>query len=86
MTNNYVDVKETIWRRFHFKDESDMQEVVKELKQGCFDSVDLDSLGFLEEETLYDTATTLEPEDNSGEPTIVVYKKEQMIWDNVNSL
>ena len=86
MTNNYVDVKETIWRRFHFKDESDMQEVVKELKQGCFDSVDIDSLGFLEEETLYDTATTLEPEDNSGEPTIVVYKKEQMIWDNVNSL
>ena len=86
MANNYVDVKETIWRRFHFSDTADMQEIVKELKQGSFDSVDIDSLGFLEGETLYDTATTLEPEENSGESTIEVYKKEQMIWDNVNSL
>ena len=32
MANNYVDVKETIWRRYHFSDEANMQELLQELK------------------------------------------------------
>lgn len=86
MANNYVDIKETVWRRFHFSDTTDMKEVARQIKEESFDTIDIESLGFSEEETLYDTAETLGPEDNGGEPTVEVYKKEQMIWDNVNSL
>lgn len=84
MANNYIDVKETIWRRYHFSDEANMQGLLQELKDNPFDVVDIDSAGFQEAEVLYDTAENLNPEENCGEPTIEVYDKEVMIWDNVN--
>lgn len=86
MADNYIDVKETIWRRFHFSDTADMEKLVQELKENSFDNIDIDAAGFQEAEVLYDTAEALEPDQNCGEPTIEVYNKKQMIWDNENSL
>ena len=84
MPNNYIDIKETIWRRYHFSDEANMEEIIKELEKGSFDIFDIDSAKFQESEVLYDTGQSITPEENGGEPTIEVYNKEVMIWDNVN--
>ena len=84
MPNKYIDVKETIWRRHHFSDESDMRKVIEKLEEGSSDIFDLDGAEFQESETLYETGKDLTPEENNGRPNIEVYDEKEMIWDNVN--
>lgn len=85
MADNYIDVKETIWRRFHFSDTADMEKLLQELEENNFDQIDIDAAGFQVSETLYDTSQSITPDENGGEPTIEVYKEKIMIWDNVNN-
>ena len=77
MADNYIDVKETIWRRYHFSDEADMQKVIEELKEDSFDIFDIDGAKFQESEILYDTGVSLTPEENNREPTIEVYSEKE---------
>ena len=84
MADNYIDVKETIWRRFHFSDTADMEKLLQELEENNFDQIDIDSAGFQEAKVLYDTGQSITPEENGGEPTVEVYHKKEMIWNNVN--
>jgi len=80
----YVDVKVTCWQRFHFNDETNVEEIVKNLEYP-FDICDLD--GFKESEILYETTTPLSTKENGGFPTIEVFVGDyfqEKIWDNVN--
>lgn len=93
MSKKYIDYKQTIWRRAHFKDDADMQKVIQELENtGDVECIFDEDLGFEEDEVLYDTSENINPNENYGESTIEVYQQneyetinfQELIWDNVN--
>lgn len=87
MSRNYIDEKVTIWRRYHFKNDSDMDKVksIIETEKTIVNTLD-DTLGFNEEETLYETECSISVlEENQGEPTIEIYENGKQIWNNGES-
>ncbi len=77
---NYVDVKHTIWQRYHFKDDTDMDAIAEIVKnQGDFV---LDELGFTEAEDLCETLDSVEPGQVISGSTVEVFKDEVEIWSN----
>jgi hypothetical protein len=93
MSKKYVDYKQTIWCRAHFKNDADMQKVIQELENtGDVDCIFDEDLGFEEDEVLYDTSENMTPEENDGQPTIEVYQQHEdetvnfqdLIWNNEN--
>lgn len=79
---NYIDVKVTVWNRLHFAEEANMQGIADLIKEDGLDEVIDDKVGFLESETLFDTEERIEPKDNEGQATIVVYQDSNEIWTN----
>ena len=74
MSTKYVDVKITVWERHHFSDDADMSKVVEVIKETLdISEIFGDELGFLETETLYETAEEMEVTENGGCSTIEVY-------------
>lgn len=77
----YVDIKQTMWRRFYIDEEAPIiedinneDEVMRYIEDYCYDS-----------ETLYETIEDLQIKENNGEATIEVYDDNgDIIWDNVN--
>ena len=82
MGNNYIDNKVTVWQRFHFSDNADMNKLIEEIKTSGLDYVIDDNFGFEEFEILNDTEGSLTVEENDGESTIEVYKKGEIIYSN----
>lgn len=82
----YVDYKVTLWKRIHFNENTDPKKVIQALEEGGLDDVFDDELGFVEQETLYDTEEEITPEENGGCSTIEVYKNnnpvDDLIWSN----
>ena len=88
MSTKYVDVKYTIWNRYHLKDDADIDTIVERLKQDA----DPDTLYVYSEEespvyseTLDDTSEFIKAEENDGYATIEVYDESQgldTIWTN----
>lgn len=76
---NYVDEKVTTWIRHYFTDDTDMEEVVKTIKECSFSYIFDDN--FVESEKL-DYEHLLDVSDNNGEATIEVYKNDKLIWNN----
>ena len=65
----YVDYKVTIWRRAHFKDDTNIEELQKQLedfKDNIFD----EDLGFTEDEFLFETEEDMPTSENEGYATI----------------
>ena len=65
----YVDYKVTIWRRAHFKDDTNIEELQKQLedfKDNIFD----EDLGFTEDEFLFETEEDMPVSENEGYATI----------------
>lgn len=82
---NYVDVKTTIWQRYHFNSETDMQKLAAIVEESGMDEIISDEHGFMESETLFDTEEELTPEDNGGCSTIEVCVNDTSIWNNGNN-
>ena len=85
MTGNYVDVKHTIWQRYHYKDDAEMNKIVDAIKNNK-DFID-DELGFTQSEDIAETLDQMSVSQNNGQPTIEIYAKENScdpLWDNVN--
>jgi len=80
---NYIDYKITIWKRLHFSDDANMNNIVDTLKEtNDLDNVFDDDLGFKESEILYDTENKIAVEDNDYNTTIEVYSNCSLIWEN----
>lgn len=79
---NYIDVKMTVWHRFHFTEEANMKGLVDLIKENGLDEVIDNQLGFVETESLFDTEERMNPADNDGEATIEVYEGNNEIWTN----
>ena len=87
ISKNYVDVKCTVWKRYHFENDTDMEKVKSIIdKDGNINNILDEELGFSESETLFDTETELDSEDNKGYSTIEVYKESEVIWENSNKI
>lgn len=84
MSKNWIDTKVTIWIRAHFSNEADMQEVIRQIKEGDINNIYDESNGFIECETLFDTEVHIAPKDNHGDATVEVYKGDEVIWENSN--
>lgn len=79
---NYIDVKITVWNRFHFAEQANMTGLVDLIKENGLDEVIDDKLGFTESEILFDTEERLNPSDNDNQATIEVYADAKQIWNN----
>lgn len=80
---NYIDYKITIWKRLHFSDDTNMNNIVDILEEtNNLDNVIDDDLGFKESEILYDTEQEMIVEDNDNNTTVEVYSNHNLIWDN----
>ena len=65
----YIDYKVTIWRRAHFRDDTNIEELQKQLedfKDNIFD----EDLGFTEDEFLFETEEDMPVSENEGYATI----------------
>jgi len=72
----YIDVKQTIWRRYYIPEEIDNQSDIIKL---------IDSLEYqdLDSELMFDTEEEMTPIDNDNQSTIEVYDYNgSMIWSN----
>jgi hypothetical protein len=79
----YIDYKATVWKRVHFNENVDSEKVIQALEEGGLDDVFDDELGFEGQETLYETAEEITPEENGGYSTIEVYNPVgELIWSN----
>lgn len=70
----YVDYKVTIWRRAHFKDDTNIEELQKQLedfKDNIFD----EDLGFTEDEFLFETEEDMPVSENEGYATIELHEE-----------
>ena len=80
---NYIDYKITIWKRLHFSDDANMNNIVDTLKEtNDLDNVIDDDLGFKESEILYDTENEIAVKDNDYNTTVEVYSNHSLIWEN----
>jgi len=82
----YIDYKVTCWKRVHFNENTNPKEVIQVLEEEGLDYVFDNELGFVEQETLYDTDEEITPEENGGCSTIEVYENnnpvDDLIWSN----
>jgi hypothetical protein len=79
----YVDVKITVWERYHFNETSQLNKVIEELeKTSDIDDILDPNLGYSHMELISDTRESLSVEDNQDNPTIEVYMDDSVIWDN----
>ena len=70
----YVDYKVIIWRRAHFRDDTNIEELQKQLedfKDNIFDEY----LGFTEDEFLFETEEDMPVSENEGYATIELHEK-----------
>jgi hypothetical protein len=79
---NYIDVKVTVWYRYHFAQESNMPGLVEIIKEQGMDAVVDSNLGFTESEMLPVTEEKLTPAENGNLSTIDVFEDGQEIWNN----
>lgn len=82
----YVDYKVTTWNRAHFSDDADPKKIIKTIQEEGIDSIFDEELGFVEQETLFETEEDMTPEENGGYATIEVYENnnlvDDLIWSN----
>jgi hypothetical protein len=82
MMKNYIDVKVTVWWRYHFADEANMPGLADLIKENGLDVVIDNKLGFSEAEMLPVTEEKLTPGENGNHSTIDVFEDGQEIWNN----
>jgi hypothetical protein len=87
MSKNYIDTKITIWKRYHFSDNTDMQKIVNEINEApenLHDILDIaiDGKEFGECEMLYFTEDLLTLDMNEGCATVEIFENDNSIWDN----
>jgi hypothetical protein len=80
--NNYIDVKVTVWHRLSFSEQAYMRGLVEIIKEDGLDEVIDEELGFVESDTLYNTQVRIQPIDNDGKPTIIMYENGKEVWNN----
>ena len=80
---NYVDQKVTIWRRYHFDQDTDMQNVAKELAENPQFIDDIHEFeGYEDSELLYEVEGNLSLENNGMDATIEVFNNDIEIYNN----
>ena len=70
----YVDYKVTIWRRAHFKDDSNLEAIIKNLEE-FKDLIFDEELGFIEDEILFETEEDFPLDENYGYSTIELHEE-----------
>ena len=70
----YVDYKVTIWRRAHFKDDSNLEAIIKNLEE-FKDLIFDEELGFIEDEILFETEEDFPLDENYGYSTIKLHEE-----------
>ncbi len=82
----YIDYKVTVWRRVYFDEDTDSKKVIQVLEEDGLGYVFDKELGFIEQETLYETEEDMTPEENGGYSTIEVHEDNHpgydLIWSN----
>ena len=83
----YIDYKVTVWKRVHFNENTNPKKVIQVLEEDGLGDVFDEELGFVEQETLYETVEDMTPEENGGCSTIEVYEEDNdfinnLIWSN----
>lgn len=78
----YIDVKMTVWQRFHFAEEAYMKGIADIIKEDGLDEVIDEKIGFQYSETLFDTEERMEPLDNDNSATVKVFEDGKEVWNN----
>ena len=82
----YIDYKVTVWKRIHFNENTNPKKIIQVIEEGGLGDVFDEELGFVEQETLYETGEEITPEENGGCSTIEVYENDNpaddLIWSN----
>ncbi|MGC4038334.1 MAG: hypothetical protein QM764_20390 [Chitinophagaceae bacterium] len=79
---NYIDVKVTVWYRYHFTELANMPGIVDLIKENGLEEAIDENLGFTETEMLPVTEEKLTPAENGNRSTIDVFENGQEIWNN----
>ena len=84
----YIDVKESIWKRYYFSDNANLERIVEDLKINIGEPYDIicsKEAGYEYCEDLDETDAYITPEENQA-PTIEVYNGEhECIWQNMEN-
>lgn len=78
---NKVEYQTKVWQVAYFNDDADMEEIKNMINKGNFHDIFDENIGFVENNTLYDTEEYLYPEDE-GAATLEIYKNGELIYDN----
>lgn len=81
MNKIYIDKKQTIWTRYYFKDNSDIQKIIDALKKDRNDILN-EHMGFDFSEDLFETIEDITIDSNKGDSTIAVFQNDKCIWEN----
>jgi len=84
MSNYHLDVKLTIWERYEFESEEQMLEAKAKLESGeLVTSLDIADEYSLTNQYLLDTVEELELYDNNDQPTMEMFNRGIVIWNNL---
>jgi hypothetical protein len=78
----YLDIKVTTWKRIHFSEKVNVDEIKQLLIENCEDEIYDENLGFSEVENLFETDEDLSVEDNMEFSTKELYINGEIIWQN----
>ena len=79
----YIDIKETIWRRYKYTNNVDIDNLIEKIKND--DIICIGDEGFIKQELMLDTVEDLTVEENDGEATIELYDdNDWLVYDNKN--
>ena len=81
MSNIRVEMKQTMWINYYFKEGSDINVIIEALKKDHNDIYD-ESIGCVDSEDMLDTCEDMTVKDNKGNSTIEVYKDGKIVWEN----
>jgi len=84
MSNYHLDVKLTIWERYEFESEEQMLEAKAKLESGeLVTSLDIADEYSLTNQYLLDTVEELDLYDNNDQPTMEMFNRGIVIWNNL---
>jgi hypothetical protein len=78
MSKKYIDIKVTLWMRYHLDDNADVPVIIEDLKNGmsldeCLEKQNLFESDHFEYTQVEGTEEFLAPEENNGQATLEIF-------------
>jgi hypothetical protein len=78
----YIDIKVTVWNRMVLEDNTNIEQIIADIKTKGINHVINDVREWKDVLTLWDSEEILTPDDNDQCATLQIWDDNDLVWDN----